>query len=143
MYRNQAQQGTIVICPLHGVTRIIGGSTRVMVDGVPAARVGDATTCGAIIVTGRLPYVIDGARAAFDGDHTDHGGVIVARPATGSGAESGCDPSPQVRAATLLRSAALAGFSVVDFGSPRLSATLPHRFGGQPSRHTLVEWGQA
>lgn len=49
-----ARKGDLHSCPLkgHGVTPIVTGSARVMIEGKPAARVGDRTGCGAAIAQG-------------------------------------------------------------------------------------------
>ena len=57
------------------------GEPRVMIGGLPAARVGDMCTCVGppdSIVKGSLTVLIGGRPAARMGDNTAHGGVIVA-----------------------------------------------------------------
>jgi uncharacterized Zn-binding protein involved in type VI secretion len=57
------------------------GAPKVMIGGMPAARVGDMATCAGppdAIVTGSSRVMIGGMPAARMGDTTAHGGVIVA-----------------------------------------------------------------
>jgi uncharacterized Zn-binding protein involved in type VI secretion len=46
--------GDLHVCPIpgHGVTPIVTGSLDTITEGLPNARVGDITGCGAVIVTG-------------------------------------------------------------------------------------------
>ncbi|MEJ1961448.1 MAG: PAAR domain-containing protein [Gammaproteobacteria bacterium] len=44
----------------HGTNNILGGSGTVMIGKRPAARIGDATMCGAVIVTGAATVIIGG-----------------------------------------------------------------------------------
>ena len=58
---------------------IKSGATTVMVDALPAARLGDPVECPIEpdqIVTGSATVMIDGAPAARLGDTTKHGGPI-------------------------------------------------------------------
>lgn len=57
------------------------GEPRVLIGGLPAARVGDIATCVGppdAIVKGSATVLIGGRPAARLGDMTAHGGVIVA-----------------------------------------------------------------
>jgi uncharacterized Zn-binding protein involved in type VI secretion len=57
------------------------GATDVLIGGLPAARVGDLTTCvgpPASIAMGSATVMIGGMPAARMGDSTAHGGSIVA-----------------------------------------------------------------
>ena len=66
-------------CPQkgHSINTISSGSGDVFINGLPAARVGDATSCGATIVTGSSTVFINGKPAALLGAATSHGGVII------------------------------------------------------------------
>lgn len=54
------RSGDLHTCPIqyHGVTPIISTST-VLDNGVPIARVGDMTGCGATLVTGAFTVLVD------------------------------------------------------------------------------------
>ena len=56
-----ARMGDMHVCPLpgHGVTPIVTGSGKTLVEGKPIARVGDSTGCGAVIVAGS-PNTLNG-----------------------------------------------------------------------------------
>jgi uncharacterized Zn-binding protein involved in type VI secretion len=57
------------------------GSATVLIDGVPAATVGDTAVCHGppdTIISGSATVLINGKPAARMGDSTAHGGVIVA-----------------------------------------------------------------
>ena len=58
--RTVARMGDLHVCPIpgHGVTPIVTGSFDTITEGLPNARIGDITACGAIIVTGS-PNTID------------------------------------------------------------------------------------
>jgi len=49
-----ARKGDLHSCPIkgHGVTPITSGSDSVLVEGQPAARIGDSVGCGATITAG-------------------------------------------------------------------------------------------
>lgn len=56
------------------------GAPKVLIGGLPAARVGDKATCVGppdVIVKGSATVLISGMPAARIGDSTAHGGVIV------------------------------------------------------------------
>ena len=66
------------VCPLCKVTTpIVGGSPNHTADGLPVARVGDKTGCGATIVQGSSASRVDGKPVAYLGSPTSHGGTIV------------------------------------------------------------------
>lgn len=59
---------------------IIQGSTTVLVNGRPIARMGDQAACAGpldIIIQGSATVFVEGLPAARMGDRTAHGGVIV------------------------------------------------------------------
>ncbi len=74
-----ARAGDKHACPQkgHSVNNIASGSDNVFINGVPAARVGDTTSCGATIVAGSSTVFINGKPAAMMGSASSHGGVIV------------------------------------------------------------------
>jgi uncharacterized Zn-binding protein involved in type VI secretion len=45
-----ARKDDEVVCPLHGKTVITSGDPNMEVDGQPAARHGDSTSCGATLI---------------------------------------------------------------------------------------------
>ncbi|MFT5722580.1 MAG: putative Zn-binding protein involved in type VI secretion [Motiliproteus sp.] len=74
-------------CPAyHGDDPHVGGpintgSATVLIDGMPAATVGDTAVCHgppAIITTGSATVLINDKPAARMGDSTAHGGAILA-----------------------------------------------------------------
>lgn len=61
------------------------GSSTVLIEGLPAARVGDMATCSGppdTIVSGSATVLIGGMPAARLGDPTAHGGILAAGSAT-------------------------------------------------------------
>lgn len=61
------------------------GEPTVLIEGMPAARVGDMATCSGppdTIVSGSSTVMIGGKPAARMGDSTAHGGTIVMGSAT-------------------------------------------------------------
>lgn len=93
---DQAKLGDRVQCSCKGGPhRIVSGAATSLVDGVPAARVGDRSSCGASIMTGLAWYPIEGAPAAIHGSATSCGGSVVASATTITGS-----PSSVSRAAT-------------------------------------------
>ncbi|MFG0633036.1 PAAR domain-containing protein [Pseudomonas sp. xss_2] len=64
-------------CPIHGPGVVETGSASYRFNGKAVARVGDRTSCGALIVSGTAQYQIDGQCVARQGDRSDHGGIIV------------------------------------------------------------------
>jgi uncharacterized Zn-binding protein involved in type VI secretion len=63
-------------CPIHGPNTIVKGG-MCTADGLPIARVGDMTACGATIVTGSSTSSENGQPIAYLGSTTSHGGVIT------------------------------------------------------------------
>ncbi|MDQ7729291.1 PAAR domain-containing protein [Halomonas sp. SpR8] len=91
-----AKIGDEVACSCKGGPhRIVTGASTAKVDGIPIARVGDNSSCGATIIAGVAWYVIEGSPAAIHGSATSCGGQIL----TGSSTEVG---SPTASAANLL-----------------------------------------
>lgn len=88
MAKPAARQGDMHTCPAHEGRRphkggpIIEGSPDVLIEGKPAARVGDKAQCEVggpdTIVVGSPMVLINGKPAAILGSKTAHGGVIVA-----------------------------------------------------------------
>lgn len=66
-------------CPRkgHSINAVVSGSSDVIINGIPAARVGDTAACGAMITTGSCSVFINGKPAAFMGSATSHGGIII------------------------------------------------------------------
>ena len=66
-------------CPKtgHSVNAVTSDSPDVIINGVPAARVGDTTACGSMITAGSSTVFINGKPAAFMGSATSHGGIII------------------------------------------------------------------
>lgn len=48
-----ARMGDKVSCPLHGSGTIASGDSTMIVDGKAAARHGDKTSCGALLIAGQ------------------------------------------------------------------------------------------
>ena len=65
------------ICPLHGEGTVTSGAASAAIDGRAVARVGDRTSCGAVIETGSPGSAIEGQPVARQGDATSHGGILV------------------------------------------------------------------
>ncbi|MDT8323226.1 MAG: PAAR domain-containing protein [Bacteroidota bacterium] len=81
-----ARVGDMHVCPLyngpvpHVGGPIVTGAPTVLINGMPAARVGDSCTCVGppdSIVTGSATVFLAGMPAARVGDSTAHGGSIV------------------------------------------------------------------
>ncbi|GHC37663.1 PAAR domain-containing protein [Aidingimonas halophila] len=86
---DQAKLGDRVNCSCTGGPhRIVTGASSVFVDGVPAARVGDKSSCGATITTGLDWYSVEGAPAAMRGSATSCGGVVEASSSVKTGSPS-------------------------------------------------------
>jgi uncharacterized Zn-binding protein involved in type VI secretion len=45
--------GDKVICSTHGSATIISGDATLIIDGKPATRDGDKTSCGAVLIAGQ------------------------------------------------------------------------------------------
>ncbi len=61
------------------------GAPTVLIEGVPAARMGDMATCSGppdTIIQGSATVLIEGKPAARMGDMTSHGGQIIAGSGT-------------------------------------------------------------
>ncbi len=70
-------------CPqCNRVTLIVEGSPNSTDDGLPIARVGDKTGCGAVITGGSSTATCDGKPIAYLGSSTSHGGTITTGSAT-------------------------------------------------------------
>jgi uncharacterized Zn-binding protein involved in type VI secretion len=65
------------VCPFHGPNMIVNGSPMHTADGLPIARMGDPTACGATIVLASFTHTADGLGVAYLGSLTSHGGVIT------------------------------------------------------------------
>jgi len=65
------------VCPIHGPNVITVVSTASTCEGLPIARVGDMTACGATILTGSAKTMVDKKPVAHIGSTTSHGGTIV------------------------------------------------------------------
>ncbi|MCP4254196.1 MAG: type VI secretion protein [Candidatus Scalindua sp.] len=82
-----ARAGDMHVCPMvTGTVPHVGGPVMppgcptVMIQGMPAARVGDMATCVGppdTIVMGSSTVIIGGMPAARQGDSTAHGGSII------------------------------------------------------------------
>jgi uncharacterized Zn-binding protein involved in type VI secretion len=48
-----ARVGDKASCPMHGNSPIVSGDATFIVDGKPAARHGDKTGCGAVLIAGQ------------------------------------------------------------------------------------------
>ena len=87
MAKPAARQGDMHTCPAHEERRphkggpIIEGSPDVLIEGMPAARVGDKAQCEVggpdTIVEGAAMVLINGKPAAILGSKTAHGGEVV------------------------------------------------------------------
>ncbi len=88
-----ARVGDMHVCPMvnpGGVPHVGGpvippGEPRVLIEGMPAARLGDMLVCSGppdTIVKGSATVMIGGVPAARMGDSTAHGGTITLGSAT-------------------------------------------------------------
>ena len=67
-------------CPVpgHGTNPIAVGSPDVLFDGLPAARQGDPSACGSLLVSGlSSTVIINGLPAATVGSSGTHGNVVI------------------------------------------------------------------
>ncbi len=71
-----ARVGDEHACPKCRKCQIISGGSAT-IDGRPVARIGDKTTCGAVITSGSSLSTDDGKPVAYLGCQTSVGGVIV------------------------------------------------------------------
>ncbi len=74
-----ARLGDTNACPLpgHGSNPTVSGSPDVLINGLPALRVGDSSACGDAVAEGIGCILVNGQPIAFLGSATAHGGVIV------------------------------------------------------------------
>ncbi|MEH6389444.1 PAAR domain-containing protein [Pseudomonas profundi] len=80
-----ARIGDMTECPKdkHGSNPITQGSPDVLIEGVPAARMGDPTACGSMLVGGVSGSVmINGKPAAVLGSTGNHGNAVVSGSTT-------------------------------------------------------------
>lgn len=86
----QAKLGDQVACPCKGSPhRIVSAASATFVDGIPVARIGDRSSCGATIISGVDWYAVEGAPAAIHGSRTSCGGVVIAASSALTGQPSG------------------------------------------------------
>ncbi|AWQ82303.1 PAAR motif family protein [Pseudomonas aeruginosa] len=79
MSKPAARLGDTNACPLpgHGSNPTVSGSPDVLINGLPALRVGDSSACGDAVAEGIGCILVNGQPIAFLGSATAHGGVIV------------------------------------------------------------------
>jgi uncharacterized Zn-binding protein involved in type VI secretion len=79
MSKPAARQTDIDACPLpgHGSNPTVTGSPDVLINGLPALRVGDSSACGDVVVEGMTSILVNGRPLAFQVSTTTHGGVII------------------------------------------------------------------
>ena len=88
-----AKIGDKVVCKCNGGPhKIVSGARTVFVDDVPAARIGDKSSCGATIVTGADWFEIEDSPAAINGSKTSCGGQVI----TGSSVTTGSPTSIEI-----------------------------------------------
>lgn len=63
--------------PFHVLTPLVTASPTVYVNGIPVARVGDMSGCGAVIMSGFPHILVNGRPMAHVGSPTSHGGSIL------------------------------------------------------------------
>ncbi|MBZ0329687.1 PAAR domain-containing protein [Halomonas sp. ANAO-440] len=81
-----AKIGDKIVCRCKGGPHsIVSGASSANADGVPIARVGDKSSCGAAITTGASWYSIEGSPAAIHGSATSCGGYVEAASTTITG----------------------------------------------------------
>lgn len=91
-----AKVGDKVSCSCKGGPhRIVSGAYTAKVDGIPIARVGDKSSCGATITAGVAWYPVEGSPAAINGSATSCGGQVITGCSTAVG-------SPRAAAVSLL-----------------------------------------
>jgi uncharacterized Zn-binding protein involved in type VI secretion len=64
------------LCPIHGMGTVVSGTSGMSVSDRAVARIGDLTSCGAVIVSGSASEFC-GAGVARVGDTTSHGGALI------------------------------------------------------------------
>ncbi|WP_083861918.1 PAAR domain-containing protein [Halomonas sp. KM-1] len=85
-----AKVGDKVTCSCKGGPhRIVSGASTAKVDGIPVARVGDKSSCGASITSGVAWYPIEGSAAAINGSATSCGGYVEAASTIATGSPTG------------------------------------------------------
>ncbi|QIB51863.1 PAAR domain-containing protein [Pseudomonas sp. OIL-1] len=80
-----ARVGDMTECPKdkHGGNPITQGSPDVLIEGMPAARMGDPTACGSTLAAGVSGSVmINGKPAAILGSTGNHGNAVVSGSTT-------------------------------------------------------------
>lgn len=79
MSKPAARQSDQDSCPLpgHGVNPTVSGSPNVLINGLPALRVGDKSACGDTVADGMSTILVNGIPIAFLGSSTSHGGAII------------------------------------------------------------------
>ncbi|NIC05011.1 PAAR domain-containing protein [Billgrantia bachuensis] len=89
-----AKVGDKVVCSCKGGPhRIVSGASTAKVDGIPIARVGDKSSCGASITAGVAWYPIEGSAAAIHGSATSCGGYVEAASTTVTGSPTSASMS--------------------------------------------------
>jgi uncharacterized Zn-binding protein involved in type VI secretion len=83
MAKPAARLSDLNACPRsgHGTNPANSGSPNVLINNLPALRVGDSTACGDAVTQGIANILVNGKPIAFQGSATAHGGIII----TGSG----------------------------------------------------------
>ncbi|SDL64087.1 Zn-binding Pro-Ala-Ala-Arg (PAAR) domain-containing protein, incolved in TypeVI secretion [Modicisalibacter muralis] len=88
-----AKIGDKVVCKCSGGPHsIVSGASTVFVDDIPAARIGDRSSCGATIVTGANWFEIEDSPAAIHGSKTSCGGQVI----TGASVTTGSPTSIEI-----------------------------------------------
>ncbi|SDK77041.1 Zn-binding Pro-Ala-Ala-Arg (PAAR) domain-containing protein, incolved in TypeVI secretion [Modicisalibacter muralis] len=88
-----AKIGDKVVCKCNGGPhKIVSGASTVFVDDIPAARIGDMSSCGATITTGADWFEIEDSPAAINGSQTSCGGKVI----TGSSVTTGSPTSIEI-----------------------------------------------
>lgn len=83
--------------PLHGITPLVSGAADVQVNGLPVARVGDRSGCGAVLVSGFPHILVNGRPMAHLGSLSSHGGAVLAGSGdTFGGSQNGTQRPPLV-----------------------------------------------
>lgn len=79
MSKPAARQSDQDSCPLpgHSVNPAVTGSPNVLINGLPALRVGDRSACGDAVAEGMSSILVNGLPIAFLGSATSHGGMII------------------------------------------------------------------
>ncbi len=79
MAKPVATLGDMHSCPIpgHGVTPLVSGCGKTIVNGKPTVCIGDKAGCGAVIIEGTPIAISEGQLVSFKGAKSSHGGVIV------------------------------------------------------------------